>query len=177
MSEEYMGGLFESHNSEYTILDHKLNFHRAPQPMNIVWERLHFTKGKHYLRLSLAILFVSCVIFCGGAFVKYLDNNAYKEYNKYSIDNCPEIQQTYTEAQLQQEAGYYYERRTNEIDGFSLNTNTKPPRLDMISCFCNLKGYSNIYNQIVGKDVKYKYVVPETKEVKHIPICHNYVRA
>jgi hypothetical protein len=47
----------------------------------------------------------------------------------------------------------------------------------MVSCFCNSKGYSNIYSAVAGKDVKYKYTDPDTKVVEHIPICRNYERA
>jgi hypothetical protein len=109
--------------------------------------------------------------------IKYLDNKAYHYYNEFSIVNCNEITSTYKPDVLQQEAGYYYKRRSNKIDGLDLNTNSKPPRLDMVSCFCNAKGYTNIYNAVVGKDVKYKYTDPETGKVEHLPICRNYEKA
>jgi len=43
----------------------------------------------------------------------------------------------------------------------------------MVSCFCNSKGYSNIF---VGKDILYKYTDPKGV-VEHLPMCKNYEEA
>jgi hypothetical protein len=70
-----------------------------------------------------AFIFVILVICSSALLIKYLDNKAYYYYNEFSIIDCGEITKTYAPDVLQQEAGYYYKRRTNQAGGFNLNLN------------------------------------------------------
>ena len=46
----------------------------------------------------------------------------------------------------------------------------------MVACFCHSKGYSDIYNVVVGKKILYKYKEPSGK-VLHLPICSKFKEA
>ena len=109
---------------------------------------------------------------CSAMLVKFLDNQAYHYYNEYSIVNCPEIHKTYSMAQLEQEAGYYYMGRQN-LTG---QHETPPPDLDMVSCFCNAQGYTNLGTAFIDKDHHYNYTEPSGK-VNSIPTCKSYKEA
>ena len=49
-----------------------------------------------------------------------------------------------------------------------------PPKIEMISCFCNKEGFNEVKNVVLGKTKTFKVVNYDGK-VHHLTICKDYV--